>query len=83
MLPVVDSSSYYFSLQDALYDQFLKEGKFPGESVIVPKRYNDLIMWTFWLIVTSVPLFKYIGGILLSGSWLSIGIFFGVIAVGK
>lgn len=71
-----------FRQKDELYDGFLKNGKFKGEGYIVPRRYNDLLMWLFWAVTTCVPLFYYVGRILLSGSWVVIAVVLGVVILG-
>ncbi|XP_005111448.1 1-acyl-sn-glycerol-3-phosphate acyltransferase delta [Aplysia californica] len=59
-----------FKRKDDLYDSFLQTGKFPGHSVIIPRRTNDLVMWLFWAVVLCVPLFQYLGGIFIAGTLL-------------
>ena len=68
-------------LQDQLYDDFLKNGKFRGEGTVVPRRLTDLLMWSFWAVVTCVPLFYYVTILFLSGTFEQQLIFLGCVAV--
>ncbi|XP_059166406.1 1-acyl-sn-glycerol-3-phosphate acyltransferase delta-like [Physella acuta] len=74
-----------FKKKDDMYDSYLETGQFPGPHHLIPRRYNDLIMWIFWAIVTCVPLFYYIGSIFVAGSLtqqliiVAVGVFLSVV----
>lgn len=40
---------------------YKKTGKFEGRPVIeVPRRYYDIFWFIFWVILTCIPLYRYI-----------------------
>ena len=75
------SHGLHLVFQDQLYDDFLKNGKFNGEGKVIPRRLNDLLMWSFWAVLTCVPLFYYITMLFLSGTLQQQLIFLGCVAI--
>lgn len=57
-----------FKRKDDIYEEFVQTGKFPGPSHVVPYRYNDLVMWIFWALITCIPLFYVIGNLFIAGT---------------
>ncbi|KAK7487744.1 hypothetical protein BaRGS_00021011 [Batillaria attramentaria] len=57
-----------FKMKDDLYDSFLKNGRFDGTPRTIPQRATDLLMWSFWAVVTCVPLFYYVSSLFLAGT---------------
>lgn len=59
-----------FKEKDELVDEFKKTGKFDLPAYHVPRKYNDLLIWLAWAIVTCLPLFYFLGQIFVSGTFL-------------
>lgn len=58
-----------YERKDEIFDDFDRNGHYTnGVDFTIPKRRTDLYMWIFWAVTLCVPLFKYLGGIFLSGS---------------
>uniref|UniRef100_A0A2C9JL80 Phospholipid/glycerol acyltransferase domain-containing protein n=1 Tax=Biomphalaria glabrata TaxID=6526 RepID=A0A2C9JL80_BIOGL len=58
-----------FKKKDDMYEEFLNTETFPGPTHNIPKRINDLLMWSFWAVVTCVPLFYYLGSLFIAGTF--------------
>ncbi|XP_014892547.1 1-acyl-sn-glycerol-3-phosphate acyltransferase gamma isoform X2 [Poecilia latipinna] len=58
--------------KDALQEQYNKEGKFPGPTIIPPRRPWTLINFLFWATILLSPLIKFACGVVVSGSPLLI-----------
>ncbi|XP_054887456.1 1-acyl-sn-glycerol-3-phosphate acyltransferase gamma isoform X2 [Poeciliopsis prolifica] len=58
--------------KDALQEQYSKEGKFPGPTIIPPRRPWTLLNFLFWATVLLSPLIKLACGVVVSGSPLLI-----------
>ncbi|NP_001279132.1 1-acyl-sn-glycerol-3-phosphate acyltransferase gamma isoform X1 [Callorhinchus milii] len=54
--------------KDALQEQYEKEGTYPGEQIIPPRRPWGILNWLFWVIVLLTPLFSFVFGVFASGS---------------
>ncbi|KAG8431030.1 hypothetical protein GDO86_019540 [Hymenochirus boettgeri] len=77
-------SQYLYSLsQDALQEQYLQEGTFPGTQIIPPRRPWTLLNFLFWATLLLSPLFSFAIGIFASGSPLLILSFMGFMWTGK
>lgn len=49
----------------------MKNGKFTkGIKASVPRRFNDLLMWGFWGLITGLPVCYYIAHALFTGTLL-------------
>lgn len=57
-----------FVEKDNAMDEYLKTGKFDLPPFVPKQRPNDLCIWIFWFLVTDIPLFYYMGSILLAGT---------------
>lgn len=61
----------HYKEKDDLYEDFMKNGKFTkGTKVSVPRRFNDLLMWGFWGLITGLPVCYYIAHALFTGTLL-------------
>ncbi|KAF7216135.1 1-acyl-sn-glycerol-3-phosphate acyltransferase gamma [Nothobranchius furzeri] len=58
--------------KDALQEQYNKEGKFPGPTIIPPRRPWTLLNSLFWATVLLSPLINFACGVVVSGSPLLI-----------
>lgn len=58
--------------QDALQEIYNKEGKFPGPTVIPPRRPWTLLNFLFWATLLLSPLINFAYGVVVSGSPLLI-----------
>uniref|UniRef100_A0A3B4ZLQ1 1-acylglycerol-3-phosphate O-acyltransferase 3 n=1 Tax=Stegastes partitus TaxID=144197 RepID=A0A3B4ZLQ1_9TELE len=58
--------------QDALQEGYNKEGKFPGPTIIPPRRLWTLLNFLFWATLLLSPLIKFACGVAVSGSPLLI-----------
>lgn len=58
--------------QDALQENYNKEGKFPGPTIIPPRRLWTLLNFLFWATLLLSPLIKFACGVAVSGSPLLI-----------
>ncbi len=58
--------------QDALQEIYNKEGKFPGPTIIPPRRLWTLLNFLFWATLLLSPLIKFAYGVAVSGSPLLI-----------
>lgn len=59
-----------FKEKDDLLDNFQKTGQYDLPAYHVPRKYNDLLIWFAWAIVTGVPLFYFLSQIFISGTFL-------------
>lgn len=64
----------YFSCpaQDALQENYNKEGKFPGPTIIPRRRPWTLLNFLFWATLLLSPLINFACGVAVSGSPLLI-----------
>lgn len=67
--------------KDALQEQYEKEGTFPGEQILPPRRPWGMLNWLFWVIVLLTPLFTFVFGVFASGSPFLIGTFMAFVGV--
>ena len=59
--------------QDEVYDDFFRNGHFTkGYKHEVPRRLKDLVVWLLWTIVLSVPLYYYVGYLIMTGSYTTL-----------
>uniref|UniRef100_A0A3Q4HV11 1-acylglycerol-3-phosphate O-acyltransferase 3 n=1 Tax=Neolamprologus brichardi TaxID=32507 RepID=A0A3Q4HV11_NEOBR len=58
--------------QDALQEMYNKEGKFPGPTIIPPRRLWTLLNFLFWATLLLSPLINFACGVVVSGSPLLI-----------
>lgn len=58
--------------QDALQENYNKEGKFPGPTIIPPRRLWTLLNFLFWATLLLSPLINFACGVAVSGSPLLI-----------
>ncbi|XP_054869032.1 1-acyl-sn-glycerol-3-phosphate acyltransferase gamma-like [Amphiprion ocellaris] len=58
--------------KDALQEMYSKEGKFPGPTIIPPRRLWTLLNFLFWATLLLSPLIKFACGVVVSGSPLLI-----------
>ncbi|XP_050390824.1 1-acyl-sn-glycerol-3-phosphate acyltransferase gamma [Patella vulgata] len=70
-----------FQEKDEIFENFMQKQKFEGVPYKIPSRPYDLIITIFWFVLTCVPLFKYLGGIFLSGTILQQVICISVITI--
>ncbi|XP_043557369.1 1-acyl-sn-glycerol-3-phosphate acyltransferase gamma [Chiloscyllium plagiosum] len=54
--------------KDALQEQYVKDGTFPGEAIQPRRRPWAFLNWLFWVIVLLTPLFNFVFGVFVSGS---------------
>lgn len=59
-----------FFFQDDVVERFYQTKELDRPGYLIPKRYNDLVMHLFWIIVTLVPLFFYLVNVFFHGSLL-------------
>lgn len=57
-----------FKEKDDLVDEYFKTGKFDLPPFHPPQRPHDLLNWIFWFLVTDIPLFYYLGSIIVAGT---------------
>ncbi|OWF45925.1 1-acyl-sn-glycerol-3-phosphate acyltransferase delta-like isoform X2 [Mizuhopecten yessoensis] len=57
-----------FKEKDDLVDEYMKTGKFDLPEYRPPQRLHDLLNWIFWFLVTDIPLFYYLGSVLVAGT---------------
>ncbi|KAE8621002.1 hypothetical protein XENTR_v10004647 [Xenopus tropicalis] len=63
--------------KDALQEQYIQEGTFPGTQIVPPRRPWTLLNFLFWATLLLSPLFSFAIGIFASGSPLLILSFMG------
>uniref|UniRef100_A0A3Q3G6E7 1-acylglycerol-3-phosphate O-acyltransferase 3 n=1 Tax=Kryptolebias marmoratus TaxID=37003 RepID=A0A3Q3G6E7_KRYMA len=61
-----------YTHSDALQEQYNKEGKFPGPTIIPPRRPWTLLNFLFWATLLLSPLINFACGVVVSGSPLLI-----------
>lgn len=59
-----------FKEKDDVVEKFYQTKELDRPGFRIPKRYNDLVMHIFWIIVTLVPLLFYLVNVLFYGSLL-------------
>lgn len=59
-----------FKEKDDVVEKFYQTKELDRPGYLIPKRYNDLVMHIFWIIVTLVPLLFYLVNVLFYGSLL-------------
>lgn len=69
--------------QDALQEMYNKEGKFPGPTIIPPRRLWTLLNFLFWATLLLSPLINFACGVVVSGSPLLIIGFILFLIVGR
>lgn len=69
--------------QDALQEIYNKEGKFPGPTIIPPRRLWTLLNFLFWATLLLSPLINFACGVVVSGSPLLIIGFILFLIVGR
>ncbi|XP_048396479.1 1-acyl-sn-glycerol-3-phosphate acyltransferase gamma-like [Stegostoma tigrinum] len=54
--------------KDALQEQYVKDGTFPGQPIQPRRRPWAFLNWLFWVVVLLTPLFNFVFRVFVSGS---------------